>query len=219
MSVGKRILLCAVTAIVLGAIAAGSASATPCAGLTHGGCISVLGNLTLELGVKSQKKSATKLVLNVAGVAEVECEQMASTETIDETETEFLLALPYTPTFSICHVVGHAVCVVTQFLALPWVGNAIALVGLVLKYTLKASVTEANMIEVRIEGCEQEAIIGIKGSQECSILETESELEKHEIVCSAAGSRLKDGAKMATFEMSTIQTLAGDDYRLSIELF
>jgi hypothetical protein len=217
MSVGKRVLLCAVTAIVLGAISVGSASAAPCAEHTHGGCISVLGNLTLELNVKSQKKSATKIVLKVEGVAEVECEQMASTETIDETETEFLLILPYTPTFSICHVIGHAVCVVTQFLALPWVGNAIALVGLVLKYTLKS--TETNMIEARIEGCEQEAIINVKGSQECSIPGTETEQEKHEIVCSAAGSNLKDGTKLATFEMSTIQTLASDDYRLSIELF
>jgi hypothetical protein len=194
--------------------AVASASAAECTASTGGGCIEVGKELTAELLLLGHKKAGTTSVLAVSGLAEIECSEAEPLEevggvfvpgvTLLETTGSGIVVDPFVVDFKgSCHVIGHAACKVTpeEIKTKPITGSATTVESGSGDANF-APVTPEEFATVNVSGCEQEAIIVVKGTQLCLMPAFETEVTSHELVCTASGSKLKDGTKAATFTLT-----------------
>jgi hypothetical protein len=99
-------------------------------------------------------------------------------------------------TWSTCNVVKPAKCNLKE--------TSAAIKGLLLAAgEIEFSAEETSFDTITLEGAEcslKEKPFEVTGSQRCTIPEPESEKAEHSVECTTAGSNLKAGGKVATFE-------------------
>lgn len=210
----RLIVIGAFAVLVLGATQAASASAAACASLAKAGCISQEGELQATLPVTGAKKAGTGSELEVAEIGKIECTAAATSATLEETETEGVLALPFHIVFTGCKLAGHANCEVLDPVKLTngtvetlgIKGKIESIAANVGKVTFEPEVAAGEFAVVEVVNCTQAVTIKVKGTQECKVQKVETQEKAHELTCATTESKLKDGTKLAVFSLTELLT-------------
>jgi hypothetical protein len=198
-----RLLLVSMLAVfAVGAVASTAAmAANNCTTLAGAQCLVVKELLTETIKATGTKKAGTTSKLVVAGIGTVVCTTANAIGTLDETTTGILVLKLVIAFSGSCKLEGHVACKVAEPINTKEIGGTLVIAGGVGTETFKPETPE-EFATVNISGCEQEAIIKVTGSQKCKIPAIETEAATHELKCATTESSLKDGAKVAEFEVT-----------------
>jgi hypothetical protein len=192
----RTLLLTLFVLMSLGALASASASAAACVTKVGAQCLNFLGVLTETEEMKFEGANADLLV---EGIGVILCAKATGLFIADETETGVLI-LKLVLVFSECKLDEHAACVVKEPIETKPISGTLAISGTTGTATFKPEAGE-EFATVTITGCEQEAIIKVTGTQGAALPTITTEAVEHATEALAAESKLKDGAKLADFEV------------------